>query len=337
MSNDIFEKGECVCLDTVTAICLFTGTNGKNGCTCNCLGCYLGKDSLQKTRYQGNIDQIHELVGCLPNLKVVLIFGNPDVSVDTDFCNEVTLFLQSRNIQVCFVTSGVGGVKMLDTLLRGVNVNMIRFVDFSVDSLDNNKLSRLKGIDYSLDEAVDGIKYCNSKGIRTGVKPTIWPLNMDEDWFAYHRFFNKINVSRFVFHFGSIEGVYEDVSHVSESKVIEIRNKFKNVGTMPQLLLTEEEYIEYAKNYKPQCRSDKGMLIVYLEENGIKTATVCTTLAAVFPEYVTELRDNNVPLLKNKFFECPIADKALGYTSNDYYAVCRHYVFNPRINSYRNR
>jgi hypothetical protein len=82
-------------LNKITVAKLFTGSFGKKGCLTNCPGCFLGTyDSLCKPKHQGTMIQIVELVSLLPNLKSIMLYGNPDISIDTQFCNEIVKYIQ---------------------------------------------------------------------------------------------------------------------------------------------------------------------------------------------------------------------------------------------------
>jgi hypothetical protein len=49
-------------LDNVHMIALYTGSYGRKGCTAKCPGCYMGKYGSNKPMYQGNIEQVYELL-----------------------------------------------------------------------------------------------------------------------------------------------------------------------------------------------------------------------------------------------------------------------------------
>jgi len=322
-------------LNEITKIGLYTGSHGKKECTCNCKGCCFGNNRLKHTLHQGTPDQIQELLNLLPNLKSVLIFGNPDVSVDPEFCNYAAKLLQSCGIIVAFNTSGYGGRETLKTVLNGLNFNMVRFVDFSLDTLDNKNLTILKGTTrITVEIVLDAIKYCTDNGIPTGVKPTIWQTNIDDDWNNYYSFLKNSGVSRFKFHFGSIEGVNENVEHVSLSKISEFKSKYKDLGMIPQLLLTESEYATFNTKFKPRCLSGNGPVSVFLGNDGIK-GTVCTSYSAISSAFVADLKNGCVPLLNGNFSTCPSAENALGFVKyENRYPVCRYYMFNPKMEEY---
>ena len=108
-------------LDKVKDLTLYTGTFGREKCTCNCIGCTQGGIIKEKEPYQGNINQIKKIINKLPNLENAYLLGNPDISVDTDFCNEAAKEFERNNISVMFSTSGYGGNKTIKRLVSGLN------------------------------------------------------------------------------------------------------------------------------------------------------------------------------------------------------------------------
>lgn len=317
--------------ETVTTVALTTGSNGKKGCTSKCKGCYLGVYSSQKPMYQGNIKQIYELVDLLPNLNLVIIMGNPDPSVDTTFCNDTARYLQSRGIEVIFNTSGFGGLATTKKLLQELDPKMVRHMDYSVDSLDSNISKQLKGVEIPLSGIVEALEYCNSLGIPTRIKPTIWPVNKGEDWLAFKKFFIGHNVSKISFHFGSIEGVNANIMHVGEKDMIKIRNEIMHykIGTIPYLLLNDCEYQEYIDNFTPYCQRATRPLIVYLESDGIKVTSSCQVSSCMSPsDHIFDINKKNISPLDKKD-ACPIAYKSLGYESKTLHHVCRFYKYKP--------
>ena len=316
-------------LNDVETIILYTGSNGKKGCTCKCLGCYMGSYSKGKSMYQGNMTQISELVEMLPNLKKVLLFGNPDISVDPEFCNEVAKYLQLHNLRLYFWTSGIGGAEIIDKVLEGIDPMNVGKIGFSVDTLDNYKLSVLKGTKFSMEKLIEGIEFCNKKGIHTIIMPTIWSLNADEDWGAFKNFFEKYNVSEISGHFGSVESAEECLAHVPEDMVIKIRNEFKKIGTIPYCLVTDSEYLEYKSSFKSKCSDGAGVIHVYLEKDGIKASVSCSVLTTIYPEYIVDIKNLKLPIF-SEWESCPIIEKAVGYTCKELRPICRyHKIFFP--------
>ena len=132
-------------LDKVKDLTLYTGTFGREKCTCNCIGCTQGGIIKEKEPYQGNINQIKKIIEKLPNLENAYLLGNPDISVDTDFCNEAAKEFEKNNISVMFSTSGYGGNKTIKRLVSGLNFKNIKYVSYSVDTLEDDKIHYLKG------------------------------------------------------------------------------------------------------------------------------------------------------------------------------------------------
>ena len=56
-------------LEKVTDVTIYTGTFGKKGCTCNCIGCTQNGYITKKEKNQGNIEQIKIIIDKLPNLE----------------------------------------------------------------------------------------------------------------------------------------------------------------------------------------------------------------------------------------------------------------------------
>jgi MoaA/NifB/PqqE/SkfB family radical SAM enzyme len=293
----------------IKTIILYTGSNGRKGCTCNCLGCYTTKYSARKPYYQGNMKQVKDLISLLPNLTDVALFGNPDISVDSQFCNEVALCLQQRKIRLHFSTSGIGGADTLSVLLNGVNTSNISEVIFSVDSTNEKTNQLLKGKNISISKVIEGIEYCNSIGVRPYVLATVWNLNMEEDWMAYNKFFDKYNVINRIINFGSVDAIidYEinskgenGLMHIPEDKVIDVRNKCLKAGMIvPYGLATDIEYEAYTQSYKPLCSYTDDIMNVFLEEDGIKASLNCTMLTNIHPEYIVNIQNVNIPVFSH--------------------------------------
>lgn len=65
---------------TIEGLTLYTGSNGKKGCTCNCVGCSQEKYGNEHPNYQGTIEQVKDILKIAPNIKRTIILGNPDWS-----------------------------------------------------------------------------------------------------------------------------------------------------------------------------------------------------------------------------------------------------------------
>ena len=111
--------------------------------------------------YQGNLEQIQKIIEKLPNLEEAYILGNPDVSVDTEFCNLAAKEFIKRGKKVMFSTSGYNGVKVIKKLIQEIDPNNIKYISYSIDSLDNEKLQFLKGTNkIDIKEIDKAIYYC---------------------------------------------------------------------------------------------------------------------------------------------------------------------------------
>ena len=133
-------------LAKVTDLTLYTGTNGKDKCTCKCIGCTQGGGILKnKEKYQGTIEDIKVIIERLQNLENAYLLGNPDVSVDTFFCNLAAKEFIKNNINVMFSTSGFKAVDTVKKLVDGLDPKYIKYISYSVDTLDEDKLHFLKG------------------------------------------------------------------------------------------------------------------------------------------------------------------------------------------------
>lgn len=323
-------------LNDVHTITLYTGSNGRKGCTCKCLGCYMGKYGSSKPMYQGTMEQIYKLSSILPNLKKVVIFGNPDVSVDSKFCNQVARYFQSQNpkMQFQFWTSGIGGEKTIRTLVDGINIENIERIGFSVDSIDDKKLSEIKGVNIKLERILEGIKYCQAHGIPDGVILSIWKNNINEDIIKYREFFKSYGVSKFNFHFGSIEGAEERMKHVSEKELFEIRNKYSDIR-IPYVLANDEEYQEYLneKDDYPWifCTNNPHEITVILEKDGIKASVNCPIMMNAYPELITDIEKLSLPLNVDSK-TCPVSEYATGYKPENSHAICRYFKSRKFVN-----
>ena len=127
-------------LDDVEELTLYTGTYGRKRCTCSCIGCTQESYGKKHKDYQGNIKQIKTIIEKLPNLKNAYILGNPDVSVDTKFCNEAAKEFIKSGKKVMFSTSGYNGEKVIKIITEGIDAKDINYISYSVDTINNEKL-----------------------------------------------------------------------------------------------------------------------------------------------------------------------------------------------------
>ncbi|CDC06474.1 unknown [Clostridium sp. CAG:343] len=148
-------------LKKVKSLTLYTGTYGRRKCTCSCIGCTQESYGRKHKEYQGNLEQIQKIIEKLPNLEEAYILGNPDVSVDTEFCNLAAKEFIKHGKKVMFSTSGYNGVKVIKKLIQEIDPNNIQYISYSIDSLDNEKLQFLKGTNkIDIKEIDKAIYYC---------------------------------------------------------------------------------------------------------------------------------------------------------------------------------
>ena len=142
--------------DKVKFITLYTGTKGYHNCYCKCPCC------TQKNindNYQGQIEQIEELFNKFKSIKQMYILGNPDPLVDVNFCNEVSKLSILKGANVCYSTSGVGGLARIKQLIQGIDIQKIDYISFSIDSINPQKMSMLKGINYPFNSVIEAINW----------------------------------------------------------------------------------------------------------------------------------------------------------------------------------
>lgn len=321
-------------LNNVEKCLLFTGTFGRNGCTANCLGCFVGEAGDKNSMYHGNIDQIHDLLSFLPNLSRVMIDGNPDPSVDPEFCNVAAKLFQKKGIAVSFCTNGVKNEEVIKKLIHGLDVSLIHKICFSIDSLDESKNSFMRGVNISQQSIFNSMKYLKDLGIEVQVYFTIWPANMDEDWGKYRDFFE----TRGVYingRFGNVESAHGRINHVPETDILKIREKYKDIR-LNLLLANDAEYEEYmttfVANKEFRC-TNLSKINVFLTEDGIKATYYCPIVSTVYPEYFFDIHDLDMPTFYKdltKTGDCPVARQALGFESEKLHHVCRFYKKIPK-------
>ena len=129
-------------LKKVKSLTLYTGTYGRRKCTCSCIGCTQESYGRKHKEYQGNLEQIQKIIEKLPNLEEAYILGNPDVSVDTEFCNLAAKEFIKRGKKVMFSTSGYNGVKVIKKFQKKNLLSNKRSVVFSARMSSAPALSR---------------------------------------------------------------------------------------------------------------------------------------------------------------------------------------------------
>jgi MoaA/NifB/PqqE/SkfB family radical SAM enzyme len=312
-------------LSKITVVKLFTGSYGRRGCTSKCPGCFMGTyDKLNKPKHQGTMGQVLELLTLVPNTKSIMLYGNPDVSVDPEFCNEILRHLQKNNITAVMFTSGIGGKQVIRTLMNGIRPEAFS-LNISVDTINENKLSVLRGRNFSLSNIVDTMNCCNEIGLGFTISSNIWPINMNEDFVRYSEFFSSYGAKKVRFHFGSLEGTASNLRHVSEDDFLEIRNKMRTYGRVPAIMVTQDEFFKFClETYVPQ-HIEAHKLHVFLEEDGIKATACCGILLQNDPEkYIVNIR-NITPIQIDNTHQCPIAEYSLGFKCKKLIPVCRSF------------
>ena len=337
-------------LENVTDLTLYTGTFGKKHCTCNCLGCTQDGYITKKEQNQGNLDQIRTIIDKLPNLKNAYILGNPDVSVDTKFCNLAAKEFINHGINVMFSTSGYKALETVKILFDGLDSKYISYMSYSIDTLDKEKVKYLKGSNkLSLKEIEDSILYCQSLNVPVKIQPTLWEINQDDYVQIIDNFYNKFNIRWYTFHAGSFEALRNKnigLNHIKPMKWKEIVLDIQRIAKekelkilLPRIFLNKEEMVECKNNIHTYCANGGSGLQIWLEKDNIR-CTYCPLLAEVHPEF-TFLIDEKVANFISQNGICAIQkealDKELVFNSNskegrvfnspkgELYNVCRFY------------
>lgn len=311
-------------LDTknVNLIAVYTGEKGQAHCVCKCPCCsQKGPDSL----YQGNLSQINDLLDIFPNLEQLYIFGNPDPVVDPDFCNKAALLSISRGVNVCFSTSGVGGKEMLKKLLKDIDPKNVDYISFSIDSINPEKMSMLKGIKYPWLRAIEGIDWVISQGYNVKIQPTLWSSNY-LDAYSIIEFFTLRGVKKYSFHIGSVERAdVETHQHLTSNQIQQVHK---------QIDLVTKKYADISVNCPviyPSCGNNDDSKwycmkpsqcynwLVFLKETGVWGTHV--PIASEFNDkYIFNLKEPiNVEPLEEKE-TCPLSNK----TTNGSKTLCRY-------------
>lgn len=339
----------------IKRLTLYTGSNGKKGCNCNCVGCSQEKYGLSTPYYQGTPQDVIELLELLPNLQDCIILGNPDPSVDPEFCNWVIKYMINKGIRVRLSSSGINALEVAKILFKDVDVNFVDYINYSVDTVNEENLYKLKGRKIPLELIDNSIDYCLSIGIRTKIQPTIWKINKN-DYRELIQYYLKRGVKWFSFHVGSVESFVEnkDISeHLSPREWIAIREDLKKLCVeynfslhMPYLFLDEKEYEEYKRIKGEKCYPEKlNNTQVWLEKNIFRT-THCPLLreARVFEYDLKNMDKSKIDYSNDEGGYCPVAGKCLGEKNcrnsvddngnifeidgKYYHTVCRSYNFN---------
>jgi len=324
-------------IQEATHLTLYTGNNGKRQCTGNCPGCLLTEKGEKLTKfYQGNITQIYEALEMLPKLEEVHILGNPDFSVDTDFCNQAAKVFISKGKKVMFSTSGLGGIKKLEALFEGLDPKYVKYIGFSVDSVNQDTSDLLKGRKNSLKEIGQQIEYCQKLGINVRIQPTLWEVNQNDYREIIDFFYSKYGVKWYTFHTGSFVGVPDNSSdickHIKPDVWCDIVKDLQEIGTrenlvvrVPKTFVTEEEYEQYCKEYIPYCLINRRKYCTLWLDTAIRGA-VCTLLG----ETGIKRQSKGCPVIpqlmgKELYAEFTGTNEWISSSGRKYFATCCFY------------
>lgn len=323
---------------SVENLTLYTGCNGQRRCTCKCKFCTQKSQKFSSIvpPYQGKIEEVKRIIELLPNLKNVYILGNPDISVDTSFCNLAAKEFIKAGCKVMFSTSGIGGRNAMEKLLDGLPDDTVDYVSFSVDSLNPETVRFLKGVDIPLSRIEAGIQECIARKIPVKIQPTLWKINQNEiiPIISYFKKFYDINW--FTFHFGSLESYSgNDNLHVSADSIRRIYSEVKTLEhihnlnvKIPMNMLTAEEYSVYKKTYCTHCTDNNPADIqIWMTQNGLMGA-YCPVLATIDSRTVFDLeKEDKVAPCGTTCLTCPIQSKTLGqgFDTGEYFPVCLYY------------
>lgn len=312
-------------LDNIEYVTLYTGDNGADFCTCNCPCC---SQKGRNRHYQGTLDQAKEMFYKLPNLKQLYLFGNPDVTVDTDFCHYIMEEAINRNIHVCFSTSGVGGKNVLTKLLKNISTDMVDYISFSFDGITQQEMSFAKGISYPMEKALDGLNWARNNGYKIKVQPTLWLFNYKQTG-EIIKFFINMGVNWFTFHIGSLEAEVDLPSHqhLTPEQIKEVHLQitkavcnYKYVKVRCPIIYEECGLPDSKKWYCMHPERVKELLLMFTAD-GIKATH--TPMASLYREdlaFVFDLKNMyDVPTIPESAI-CPLSEK-LGHRHD---TCCRY-------------
>ena len=308
-----------ILLNKVTDLTLYTGTNGRNYCSCKCPGCTQRNDE-DDYAYQGNLEQINEIIEKLPNLENAYLLGNPDVSVDSEFCNLAAKEFIKYGKKVMFSTSGYKGLETIKKVIKGLDLSKIEYISFSVDTIDEEKLKKLKGSNkITLKQIDEAINYCKTKKIPVKIQPTLWKINQDDYKDLIEYFYKKHGLTWYTFHTGSFEAMenekIEILKHVEPEKCVEIRqnliklaNKYNLKMNIPKVFITKEEHEVY-DNSNTYCRVGGRGLQIWLTRGALK-CTFCPILTKVHKDFFFNINEEDIKLVNPKA-DCPVAKNCI--------------------------
>lgn len=311
-------------LTNIRFVTLYTGDNGPNECVCHCPCC--SQTDWEHCRYQGTEEQCVTLLTKLPSLEQLYILGNPDPACDPLFCNFVAKEACKRNIHVAFSTSGAGGQYAMSKLLAGIPKEMIDYISFSIDSINKDKMSILKGINYPLENTVKCIEELIHEGYKVKIQPTLWSINFEEVEEIIN-FFACKGVSWFTFHVGSLEsGInLETHQHLNERQMQQVYkqiemaySKNKNIKVRCPIIFPSCGNNDTSKWYCMNPERCKELLI-YFKREGIM-CTHSPMASNILPGLVFDITKIPEVALVEKCKTCPISKVLSGTKEN----LCRY-------------
>lgn len=295
--------------DKVHFITLYTGTNGYHNCYCKCPCCT--QRNINDV-YQGKIEQVEELFNRFKNIKQMYILGNPDTLVDVKFCNETSKLSVSKGTNVCYSTSGVGGLNRIKQLIDEIDLNKIDYISYSIDSVIPKKMSMLKGIDYPFNSVIEAIDWLVKNNYPVKIQPTLWSSNYQET-FNIIEYFANLGVNLFTFHIGSNEtATFDTHNHLTEEQVKHVHS------------LMEKAYSKYHVNITcpiiyPSC-GDNDLnkwycmqpekcenLLAFLQKDGVYVTNV-PMVSEIDSKFMYNIQN---PIMLHQFKQddvCPISD-----------------------------
>lgn len=303
---------ELLDINTVESIALYTGDYGFDKCLCKCPNC---NEKNKNGDYQGNIDQVYELLNKFKNLKQIHLIGNPDPFVDVDFCNEISKICINYNIKVAYSTVAVGGIDKLKKLLNNIEPSMVDYISFCIDSIDSKKMSEIKGIKYPFYEIVSEIRWAIKKGYKVNIHPTLWKENY-MDSYDIIDFFSKLGVDWYVFQIGMVEKDCNGIDcRLNEQEIKQVHNDISRAVekngvkvSCPVIYKSCGENDE--SKYFCFHPKDNHNWVAYLKEDGIYITNL-PLLAEKNNKYIHKLNDKiYVDNIQKKDF-CPIENNGV--------------------------
>jgi len=215
---------------------------------------------------------------------------------------------------------------MLKKLLTGIKSENVDYISFSIDSVNPEKMSMLKGIKFPWKNALEGIEWAIKEGYTVKIQPTLWSCNY-KDAYSIIDFFSEMGVKLFSFHIGSVEkNNIPTHQHLTPEQVKDVHQQIDsitekyNVHVVCPVLYPSCGEIDLNKWY---CMNPLNCYnwLVFLKENGIWGTHI--PIASEFDEkYSFKLEPNK--LINVEEFphseSCPFSEK----TAHGSKTLCRY-------------